>query len=429
MDQAKPFKGAGEGGCLVKMISSRFEPESGDLSSMVEKRQINRIQFIGIILVSIILGLIILMKGVKFSYDSVTNSSLADLLIKHNFNYFDFLASLNNEIPIVLYSAWITLVAITKVIFGDNSGTAIVVLNYIAVVYTLVLILKATRMVTEKSVCVIFACIALIFCYEFHLWITYVLSDILYASLCFSIIFISLSLFQDPSRPQVRIGICLILVGIAMFWRPLFPPLTVFIFFSMFGLILRRIANDMNKRHFLIINLTLFACVALTATLWVHSHILINPESWPFLSFKRWILQVSREYSLGVIVYGRPETFHPIPVGILDYFLMTLSKLFFFFAIDFDGYSKGHAIINYVFFVPIYALSAFSFAQLYKRENGLSSMKWWIIFSCSVFIALFAIFHSLNQIDYDLRYRVPCLPPLVLMATIGLNELLEKLKV
>lgn len=394
---------------------------------MIDKRQINRIQFIGIVLVSIILGLITLMKDVKFSPDSGAYSKYGDLLINHNFNYIEFLAQTDFVTPIALYSAWITIVAITKVIFGDDWGTAIVVINYITVVSTLVLILRATRMVTGKPACFIFACIALIFCYDFHMWITFMLSDILYASICFSIIFISLSLFQDPFMPQVRIWSCLILVGIAMFFRPTFPPLIVFIFFSiLFGFFFRLEVNDINKRHRLIINLTLFACVALPATLLVHSHLLLNPESWPFILFKDWILQISKEYSLGITVYGRPETFNPIPVGILDYFLITISKLFLFFAINFDGYSKGHAIINYLFFLPIYALSAFSLAQLYKRGNGLSPMKWWIIFSCSIFIVLFAIFHSCNQIDYDLRYRVPCLPPLVLMATIGLNELLEK---
>jgi hypothetical protein len=149
---------------------------------------------------------------------------------------------------------------------------------------------------------------------------------------------------------------------------------------------------------------------------------MLDPEKWPFQFFKDWILYVAKDYPLGIVVYARPETYHSIPNGILDYLFITLSKLISFFAFDFDGYSKMHALLNYVFFLPIYSLSIFSIALLYKKESGLSPSNWWTIFSCFIFVALFAFFHSLQQIDYDLRYRVPCLLPLVLLATLGFNE-------
>jgi hypothetical protein len=394
---------------------------------MADKIQIKKIHLIGVVSVSIILGLITVMEGVKFSPDSGSYSSYGDLLIKNNFNYFNFLAQTDFVTPIVLYSAWITIVGITKMIFGDSWSTAIVVLNYITVVYTLVLILKAIRTVTLKPACFIFALIAIIFCYEFHMWINYVLSDLMFAGLCFSILFISLNFFRDPFNAQKCIISCLVLAIVATFFRPAFPPLLVFIFLSiLFGFTFRPWVNDVKKRNSLIINLTFFACIILPAILLLHSYIISNPDKWPFTFFEGWIHKIAHEYSLGIIVYGRPETFYPIPAETLDYFFMTISKLILFFAIDFSGYSKVHAIINYIFFIPIYTLSAFSLAQLYSSKNELTQMKWWIIFSCFIFIFLFAIFHSCNQIDYDLRYRVPCLPPLVLMATIGLNELLEK---
>jgi len=173
-------------------------------------------------------------------------------------------------------------------------------------------------------------------------------------------------------------------------------------------------------------NLTLFACVALPVILLTHSYIMLDPEKWPFPFFKEWILLVAKEYHLGVIVYARPETYHSIPNGILDYVFITLSKLISYFAFDFDGYSKMHVLLNYVFFLPIYALSLFSIALLYKKENGLPPINWWTIFSCFIFIAFFAFFHALQQIDYDLRYRAPCLLPLVLLATLGFNELMTR---
>ena len=391
-----------------------------------DNKNIDIVRYFSIALVSVVWGLITLKEGIIFAPDSRGWSNYGDLLIKHNFNYFNFLSDTNFITPIVLYSAWVTVVAITKLIFGNYWGTAIVVVSYISAVYTMLLILKATRMFSEKSACVIFACIALILCFDFHMWIRYVLSDILYASICFAILFLSLNLFRDPSRPQKRFVISLILIGIAVVFRPVFPPLLAFIFLSLLvGLILKSEGYDTNKRQRLIINLTIFACIAIPTALVLHSYVMLDPSNWPFPFFKAWILQISNEYHLGITVYKRPETYQPPPIGVLDYLFITISKFFYFFVIDLDGYSKMHAFLSYIFFLPIYAFSAFSLFQLYKKESGLTPIKWWIIFSCFIFIFLFAFFHSCNEIDYDLRYRVPCLPPLILLATIGFNEFIE----
>jgi hypothetical protein len=391
---------------------------------MTEKILIAKSQKIFIALTSIVWALMAFMKGVTFSPDSKWYSNAGDILIKHDFNYFNLLALTEHAIPTAFYSAWITIVAITKVIFGANWGIAIVTINYIAAIYTLILLLKATRMLTGNHVCGIFASIALIFCYDFYMWIPYVLSDILFASICFSIIFISISIFQNPSRPQKRIVLGVILLGITLFFRPTFFPLVAFILLSiLFGLAFKVGTSDANKRNRLITNLTILTCVALSIVLLAHSYILLNSEEWPFSFLKEWITLVAKDYHLGIIVYQRPETYHSIPNGLLDYVFITLSKLISFFAFDFDGYSKMHALLNYMFFLPIYTLSIFSIVLLYKKKNGLSPINWWTISSCLIFIVFFAFFHALQQIDYDLRYRVPCLLPLVLLATLGFNEL------
>jgi hypothetical protein len=393
---------------------------------MTENSQMDRVQNICIAMASAFWALMVFIKGVKFSPDSSSYSKYGDLLIKYDFNYFDFLAHTEDVAPIALYSAWITIVAITKVIFGANWGIAIVAINYIAAIYTLILILKATRMVTRSQACIIFVSVALIFCYDFYMWIHYVLSDTLFASICFSIIFFCISLFYKPSEPQKRIAISVILSGITLFFRPTSPPLMVFIFLTiLFGCVFKVGASDANQRSRLIIWFTFLACVVITPVLLLHSYIMLYPESWPFPFLNNYIPYIAGDYQLGIIVFSRPETYHAIPNGILDCVLITLSKFIYFFAFDFDGYSKMHVFLNYVFFLPIYAFSAFSITLLYKKAGGLSPINWWTIFSCFIFIVLFALFHSFQQIDYDLRYRVPCLFPLMLLATLGFNELIK----
>ncbi len=57
---------------------------------------------------------------------------------------------------------------------------------------------------------------------------------------------------------------------------------------------------------------------------------------------------------------------------------------------------------------------------------GLSSSIRWIIFLCVSYILMVAIFISFNLVDFDFRYRVPGIPALILLATLGLNELINK---
>jgi hypothetical protein len=103
-------------------------------------------------------------RGVKFSPDSGVYATMGDLLIKYDFNYFEFFAHAEvRQTPLPLYFAWITIVAITKVLFGANWGVAIVAINYLAAIYTLILILKTTQMVTRNLICVVFVGVALIF--------------------------------------------------------------------------------------------------------------------------------------------------------------------------------------------------------------------------------------------------------------------------
>ena len=394
---------------------------------MKENNQTKKIQSVSIILAGIIWAFWILKKGVKFSPDSGSYSYLGDLLIKYDFNYFNFLANTEDVAPIALYSAWVSIVAISKVILSDKWGVGIVVINYIAAIYILVLTLKITNLVNRNFVSIIFASLALICCYEFFMWTHYVLSDILFAAISFSIIFLSISLFQEPTRPQKRIASGLILFAIALFFRPASPPLVVFIFLAiLFGFFFKLGSSDENKRNRLIFGLTLFSCIAIISVLFFHSHIMLEPENWPFSFFKTWIAILANDYKLGVVVFDRPETFLSIPTNIFDYLFITLCKFISFFSITFNGYSKIHSFFNYLFFAPIYLLSLFSIVLLYKKHSGLSTIKWWTIFLCFIYIVLFAFFHSLNQIDYDLRYRVPCLPPLVLLATIGFNELMTR---
>jgi hypothetical protein len=75
------------------------------------------------------------------------------------------------------------------------------------------------------------------------------------------------------------------------------------------------------------------------------------------------------------------------------------------------GFSSRHLAINLVFYTILYVgvvLAAIrAFAAAYA---GL------------LFAVVFALFHGLQQLDFDWRYRLPCLLPLIYLAIVGYSR-------
>jgi hypothetical protein len=360
------------------------------------------------------------------SPDSIRYSGWADILIKQNFNFFKFVESTDFIHSPVYYYNWVTIVSLNKLLLGENWGLGVVALNMLSGIFVAILLFKTTWFTTEKPDCAIFAGLLLLLCYEFILWIPFVLSDILFSTICFSTLILTIGLYQQPKELLNKVAGVVVLVGIALFFRPTWPPLLMFTILSMplavfFGLI----ATDSTQRHNFIIGCVLFACVFIPAIIFYHAFIMQHPEKWPFPFLIDTVSYVSIEYQQGSVVHARPATYHSSPGNILEYAFISLHKFIAFFYLDVPTYSFKHALFNYILFLPVYGLSIFAITKLFKKDDGPLPLNWWSIFSCALFIFFFAFFHSLTHIDFDFRYRVPCMLPLLLLATLGLNELIN----
>jgi hypothetical protein len=360
------------------------------------------------------------------SPDSRSYSRWADILVQYNFNILKFLENVHDQIPPLFYVNWVTIAAFNKVLFGENWGLGIVTLNLLFGIFAAFLLIKTSQALTGKPACSIFAGLFLLICYDFYLWIPYVLSDILFSSLCFLIFTLTISLHQQPVQFSKKVIGVVALLCFALFFRPTWPPLLIFALLSIsLAIFFNSIAADPNKRHRFIIGCTLFACVFIPAIIFCHSYLMIHPDKWPFPFFDSIISTISIDYQRGIVIYMRPETYHPAPNNILDYAFISLHKIIAYFYIDVASYSFMHALVNYIFFLPVYGLSLFAITKLFKKNSGPSSTNWWCIFSSVLFIFLFAFFHALEQIDFDFRYRVPCMLPLIFLATLGFNEFIN----
>ena len=187
-------------------------------------------------------------------------------------------------------------------------------------------------------------------------------------------------------------------------------------------------ATDARERHNFIIRLALLAGILIPVTIIYHSYIMIHPENWPFSFLSESIAYSSGVvYKKGIVLWAAPEWNHlHHPSTILDCALMTLHKLFAFFVIAIPSYSLKHALFNYIIYLPVYGLCIWAIAILFKKDNGHSPENWWSIFSCALLIFLFALFHSMQEIDGDFRYTLPIRLPLILLAVFGLNDLINR---
>jgi hypothetical protein len=393
---------------------------------MLKPNQYLRVEAIYIFLAAIAWTLYAYSKGVVMSPDSHTYSIWADTLIKYDFDISDFIENINFVYSPLFYFNWITVAAINKLLLGNSWGLGIVILNLLAGIIVATLLVKTTWSATGKPICSIFAGSFLLLCHDFYHWIPFVLSDILYSSLCFTIFILITGLYQQRPKPLRRVVGIVILLGYTFFFRPSWPPLLIFSILSIsLALSFSLLTSDPKKRHKFIIGCTLLACILIPGIIFCHSYFMLHPEKWPFSFLGSAISYIAKDYQQGIVVYARPETYHFTPSNILEYAFISLHKFIAFFYIDVAAYSFKHALLNYIFFLPIYGLSILAIIKLFKKENGPSPSNWWCIFSCVFYIFTFAFFHSLHQIDFDFRYRVPCLLSLIFLATLGLNELIN----
>jgi hypothetical protein len=395
---------------------------------MFKPSQYTRIKVIYISFLAIAWSLYSYRSGVLMSPDSKTYSLWADILIEYDFNISNFMANIDFVYTPLFYYNWVSIVAFSKLLLGGSWGLGIVILNLVVGFSVAVLLFKTTWRATGKSICSVFAGLFLLLCHDFYLWIPFVLSDILFGSLCFAIFILNIGLYQQRTKLLRRaIGI-VTLFGYALFFRPSWPPLLIFFILSMpLALFFNLIAADPKKRHKFIIGCVLLACILIPGIIFCHSYFMLHPGKWPFSFLGSAVSYIAKDYQQGIIIYARPETYHFPPSDILEYVFISLHKFIAFFYIDVAAYSFKHAVLNYIFFLPVYGLSIFAIIKLFKKESGPSPSNWWCIFSCVLFIFLLAFFHSLHQIDFDFRYRVPCLLPLIFLAVLGLNEFINGL--
>jgi hypothetical protein len=105
-------------------------------------------------------------------------------------------------------------------------------------------------------------------------------------------------------------------------------------------------------------------------------------------------------------------------VDFTGYARVTFQKLLFFITPWLPHYSAAHSVINLLFFVPGYGLSIAAISNLRR----LPPPQQRAVVVLALFALSVAVFHAMTLIDSDHRYRLPVLPAILMLASIGLES-------
>lgn len=360
-------------------------------------------------------------KGVTLGGDSTKYSRWGDLLISKGFDIQAYLSDTSFLVPPVLYVGWVVVVALCKAAFGASWATGLVVINLLLTIATSFMVFSLVFRVTRSLAPPMTAFALFAGCYDIHVWVPLVLSDASYMALSTVILYLLLS---GQGREKHRMGIYLaqaLLLMFALIYRPSAAPLAMAV---IVGYCIKFIVGDGSALKRAMFARKLFlALIALFAfTSAAHALVMQDTSLWVFSFAREWVVQISREYHDGFVVYQRPETYNMPPSAYMDYIIITMKKFAYFFAIDASGFSISHTIVNYAFFIPAYCLSIVAIASLLRADSSLSGDSWMVALVSLITIMFYSLFHTLQEVDFDWRYRLPCIPPLILLAAMGMAE-------
>jgi hypothetical protein len=369
---------------------------------------INSISSSAPFLVAFIIAVINLRIGAVMSPDSHTYSSYADILINLEFNYFLYFESnsLGRLVPITLP---VTLIAILKIISPSGWMEYFIYVNTLFIFITFYFFQKAMQSVKIHNIVIGFCCFLLILSADFLTWPRYILTDTIYASLSFLLIYITMSVKNFDFK---KISIWLLCGFLLAFTRPTAMPILAVSIFLMFIYKIK-----LNPKVMMLMFLISFFSSALIYAVFASN--LANNTN-----LSEGIDHLMNFAKSGVVIHDRPDTYINISNDISGFFKLFCYRFLFFFNPYAQSFSSIHIIFN-SFLTLVYL-----FGLMGTIWNwGVASFEQKQFFlKINLFIFSIAIFHSATLIDFDWRYRFPAIILMMFVGAISMQSLVNSLK-
>lgn len=358
-------------------------------------------------------GAYLFIVGVRMAPDSVNYAYWSARLLDNGFDLPALLPEASVGFPAILYSLFVTLLALLRLAFGDGWAAATVALNLVASIALGLLIVRLTVRVTASAAAAWGALLLYVGCFDLLMWVPFVLSDTTFVLLAFGIFVLAAARILGDSRGWAAV---MAPAAAGIFYRPtgmvLIPDLAWAIYLSRTG------GRPIRRWP------TVAAVAALVAAgVLVFAWVIQDPSRWPFDPLSVAFRNVAAEYAAGQVVSGRPETYHLPPTGLVDILLLSADRFVHFFAPGAADYSAAHWIAVLAFFLPCYALACWLAVALWRGRTDFGPAERKVFLAAFGAVFSYAVFHALIQVDFDWRYRTPILPHLILLAAGGLADL------
>lgn len=355
-------------------------------------------------------------KGVFIAPDSSFYIRGADQLVAAGF---DFQAFLNGSPKFAQYIGFVTWCATLKTVVGENWPAAVVGGNAIANAVTVAVLTHALRrsgIYWQARLCAICWCMI---AFDLLVWSKGLLSDPTFLVLATSAVTVSASCINPlTDRLSRRIGLlslAAVLSVAAICWRPtgiaLVVPLSVC---GLLGLLPRRFQV---KRAFTLLG----TLVVVEAGFLVFAHFMSTPESWPLPFGGGHISYTAHYYDDGQVVWKRYATYHAEPETLIDYHLITLDRLRYWFACYESEFSFAHKLYNCVFYIPLFLGSAITLVLWTLRKFREREQCDRLVTVLLSMVLAYSAMQAMLQVDYGWRYRVPIIPCMMMLSTIALD--------
>lgn len=365
------------------------------------------------------------LNGPIHSPDSSTYKMWAELLIEHDFNLYQFHEQTNGAL--LLRMIFIGIVALLYFSMGDAWGYGLMLLNCVSLALVAYMLMQLSRKMGMGFWGIGFVFFSMFLIYEQLFWVAYALSDTTFELFTTGVFFaVGCALIHTDQKAKrnwlITAGTIFIL---AMFYRPSIPTVLPFLLAGIFIVGLQIYYPEVQAlamRWFFIVSMSAgFLFMVIWA--WYLSH----PELWQDGPFQVTVQFAHRYIEQGVIVHDRPNTFTLPPSSMFDILVIEFKRLLAFFQFYTPMFSRFHNLINTVTFGPLYILvligSGVSIRSIFRQNYQPQLIGLFAI----IFIMSLAIFHAMTLIDYDWRYRIPCYPPLIILALLGAKTIKEKL--
>ena len=345
--------------------------------------------------------------GYIMSPDSKVFSEWADILIKLNFNLYNYYSQNTFINPNYIYTIPVLVIALLKILFGTEWQMAFLYFNLTLIIFSIIIFTKCLLLLKVRPLIISLAFPILTLSVDLLIWPRYMLTDMIFS---FLVLLLILIMIKDIVSKELSYFSLLLMIVMIFLTRPTSIP---FIFAIIFFIGLTKIIYSSKFIIKFILTLILFVpfIFAIIFQL-METHMPDVPQ----------IILLSEMVNVGMVIHDRPETWIGVPKSFFDLAYLYFIRFVFFFTPYATSFSSIHIILNILQTLVIF-FSIFIF--LFFRTN-IETMNKSVILILIISLCV-AFFHSFTLIDYDWRYRFPIIMPLIMIFPISFEIILIKL--